>query len=294
MKGRKTRKYLKTNKNNLEEMIEKDKKEIEKLTEKSNDLCRKIKKDGSQLVKAKFVRNLKIFGSLLSFISPFCIVGTIVTGSFYVLDAGLPFIKDKEKNYKKYSYESINGIVTLEESYDGGVGHKINYGTTIFDVYSPWIENSAGYERRIRHYKEDNLTDVNLYKALMDNNIDYIYSNYNYIDEEIEYSNNLSNEKLDGTFIISGVLDCIDKNDYILTTESDTENNVTTTCDLCLTLLSSAFWIKLRKYKLKTKIKLYMSEYDNRKKKFESNKEDLEHIQNKIKALSKWVDKHEK
>lgn len=243
--------------------------DIEKLTdgiEKDNDL------KNDSLVRIKFVRNLKIFGSVLNFTIPFCITGTILTSGFYFMDAGLPFILDKEKRYKKYSYENNDGKITLIESYEGGIDHHINYGPTDFFVYSSWLENDTGYERTVRHYTEKELKDVELYNALKNKNFEYIYTNYKCDDEEIEYSNYVSEEEKNENEKIDGVLTCIDKHDYLLTVESAAKNNFSTFGVLGLTLFLGAYIAKIRNYKLKHKVLKHIDEYKISKNKIENNK----------------------
>lgn len=271
-----------------------DIKKIRELIEKCDDLKIAIKKDSKLLERFKLVRNLKIFGSVLNFLTPVCIVGTIITSGFYFLDAGLPFVKDEERKYKKYSYESGDGEVTLKESYEGGIGRNIDYGITDFFIFSTWGESGNNYERTIRHYTEKELTNVELYNAVKDNNIDYIYANYNYVDEEKEFFSYLSEEEKNENIKIEGVLTCIDKNDYLLILESDEKNNIATFGVLGLTLFAGIYAIKLRKYNLKSRISEHNKACEDLKNIIDKNKEELRSNRKKIKSLDRSVRKHEK
>ena len=274
--------------------VRKDKEKIIKLEEECEDLRREIKLDGQDLVKAHAVRNLKIVASALKFLTPFCISGTLLTGIFYFTNAGLPFVKDSEKKYKKYVYTTSKEQVELSESYDGGTGNKYNYGKTDFYLYFPWSVKGDFFERDIRHYDIKELDDIKVYCAIKDVNVDYITLNCEYQSEEKEVANMIKMDEMYDQAYIDGIVTCIDKDDFLLIEESDKNNMSLTICEGILTVLVGVVILKISNFKLKNSVSQSLKEYSDLVKHLNSKKELLSQKENKIKALGKWVQKNEK
>lgn len=272
----------------------KDKKDDElklsKLEEENYDLKRNIKIEKRNVRKSWHIRNLKIFGSTLTLLAPFCIAGTLATTTFYFLGAGLPIVKDEENKYKKYVYECDEDIVNITESYDGGIGFDYNYGKSDFTIFYPWSLVDNKYVRTIKEYRISNLDNVELYDAIINKNIDYIESKCESKKERIEETNDSS--VLDNNDLkIEGIVTCVDKENYLSVIETNKKNRFTTVGVGLLTIAAGLFLNRKRRKKVKENIKHYIKEHNKTKEELELTKKRILRNEEKIRSLSKWVNK---
>jgi len=269
-------------------------KKLDELIKTTNDLKNDYKIEIRNLRKSYCIRNLKIFGSSLSLVLPFCIAGSIISTSFYFLGAGLPFKRDEDKKYKKYVYECEDDNIEITEAYNGGNNFDYEYGDTKFEVYSDWVLEDEKYTRTIKSYKEHNLTNMDLFNSVIDKNIEYIDANYVYKSETIEETNNIDLVSKDSGIKIEGIVSCVDKNDYLLVQESDTKNKYITFLVSCFTILIGLIVNRKRNRKVKENIRHYIKEYNSEKNQLSKEKIRIIDNEKRIEALGKWVKKYEK
>lgn len=235
----------------------KQKTEIDLLIQYKKELEGKIIQQKKHNKKIKHTKNLKIFKSTCNLISPFIIISGLTIGIVKVCGGGYPFKKDQMNRYKRYnlSYET-NGIKQLEEEYQN-YNFFYQEPQNTLSVSTPWEENQ-NYTRIKREYDVDTVNVLELWDALMNENIKYIDRNFTKYKEEIQNTNNLLEKNhLD----IKANIQVWDKQDILKYDESNLQNIIVTLSELFTTILLGGLVTKLRTFNYKNSIKNIKHKY---------------------------------
>ncbi len=223
-------------------------KEIKLLEEDILELQKKIEEQKKINLKEGCIKNLKIFRSICNFTAPLIVSSSVVIGSTYLISSRLPFIKDNIHLSKVYSLDyETNGKIESYEHYESKNSDELE--NCELTISFPAILNDDNYYERItRYYDEDSLDSVELYKAILSEDIEYINANYTEYDEEQVVTDYFPSNADD--YIIKANLDFYVLEDYILREESDLENNFYTILDIGGSLGVFAAIHYLRKFRL--------------------------------------------
>ena len=248
-----------------------------------------------KLIKAKFVRNLKIFGYLLKFTGPIVLLSGTVIGVGATLNAGLPIYKDSVKYIKKYSLQmNIDGNIEAKEDYIEyqGFGNEISPENNFLKIYSPWEKVEIGFQRYIREYNIQAEDDLDLYYFLLRQDGKYVFDKYNLNYKEIAEFRSTIDNLSNNDYLIECNISLIDKDDYISKKENDSKNNIVSIIELLLIAIFSGVIAKTRKFDLKKEIDENIEQYRIERTCLTSYKDELKEIDKKILMLTK--DKNEK
>ncbi len=265
-------------------------KEMKLLENDVLELQKMIEEQKKITFKEGCIKNLKIFGSICNFTVPLIVSSGVVIGCVYLISSSLPFVKDSEELGKRYSLDyETNGKI---ESYE----HYVKYANCEFEdneltISSPAILNDdEGYERVIRYYDEDNLDSVELYNAILSNDMDYINDNYTEFNEEKVVTDYLPSNADD--YIIKANLDFYVSEDYIPREESDFDNNLVTVMDIVGSLGLFAWIHHKRNFRLFFSIEKFEENYKHEVDYLDCLNKDLEEKNAKLLSLTKGGNKN--
>lgn len=278
MKKRKTRKQK--NKSAL-----RHKNELKELSQKISEIEQQIEKGQRENTKNKYIRNIKIFGSVCNFVTPFVIATSIYAGCSKVLGFGLPFIKDDFYKYKKYCLEYLtDGVINMQENYKYNTWFSESLPSNHLKVYFPWTQDKDGKNSRlIKTYSVGNLETNDLYHAILKQDINYITETYTDFKTEIETTN--KKQEQNNYHIIEANLYSVDKTDFLEVEENEMDNNIGTTINLVVGLTAGAYIAHKRKFKLKNAMKEINEKY--KQVPIEPLQNELNKTRNKVLSLTK-------
>lgn len=267
------------------------KKKIQILLNRKRYLEENIKLQKKKVIKAKGIRNLKIFGNVLNFFIPITLVSGTVAGIGSLLSCGTPINKDTVKLVKSYSLEiDENDNIYASEKYIEHYWYNdkdsnVNVGK--FTIYSPWKQVENGYVRNVRSYSLNDLKDVELYYALLKKDINYISEKYqSSYDEEIRFKNDIGDDD-NNDYIIEGSINILDRKDFMSVNESDKKNNIVSLVEIILSVLFGVVVVKARKFDLAESINENVLEYKIEFSCLVSYKDELKEINNKLLLLDR-------
>lgn len=260
-------------------------KELKELKQKKFELEREIDEQKRKNTKNKYIKNVKIFGSICNFITPFVIATSIYTGFIKVIGGGFPFVKDDFSKYKKYSLEyQTDGTINMEENYVYSWWFSKSLPSNKLKIYFPWTQDEDGnYSRVIETYSVGKLDTNDLYHAVLAQNINYITENYPNPKKETETTN--QNQEQDNLHIIEASLYRMDKSDILEVEETNSDNNIITAINLVAGLGTGAYIAHKREFKLKNATKEIKENY--KQVPIEPLQEELNQTRNKILSLTK-------
>lgn len=265
-------------------------KEMKLLEKDILELQKKIEEQKKITFKEGCIKNLKIFGSICNFTAPLIVSSGVVIGCMYLISSSLPFVKDNEELGKRYSLDyETNGKIESYEHYDKYA--NCEFEDNELTISSPAILNNDGsYERVIRYYDEDNLDSVELYNAILSNDMDYIDDNYTEFDEEEVVTDYLPSNADD--YIMKANLDFYVSEDYILREESDFDNNLVTVMGIVGSLGFFAWLHHLRNFRLISSIEKFKENYKHEVDNLDYLNKELEEKSEKLLSLSKGGNKN--
>lgn len=254
------------------------------------ELQKKIEEQKKITFKEGCIKNLKIFGSICNFTAPLIVSSGVVIGCMYLISSSLPFVKNNEELGKRYSLDyETNGKIESYEHYDKYA--NCEFEDNELTISSPAILNNDGsYERVIRYYDEDNLDSVELYNAILSNDMDYIDDNYTEFDEEEVVTDYLPSNADD--YIIKANLDFYVSEDYILREESDFDNNLVTVMGIVGSLGFFAWIHHLRKFRLFSSIEKFEENYKHEVDNLDYLNKELKEKNAKLLSLTKGGNKN--
>ena len=241
-------------------------------------------KKQKELVKLRMIKNLKIFGSLCRFISPFVIGQGITIGTCKFIGFGYPIVIDNEIKYKVSNLESReNKEATITTYYDKNIDSE-----TDLTIYSPWEEiDDSTYKRNITEYDISTNTSFTeeLFQAIITKDIEYINKFFAECDQDqkeeiVNFLDEPSSE-----YEIEANLTFINKEDFISVPETDLVNNIETVSILGVGLLIGCLFCN--KKKLKQNIKNAIEEYESERLEINLLNTRIEDTKAKIKSLER-------
>ena len=265
-------------------------KEMKLLENDVLELQKKIEEHKKITFKEGCIKNLKIFGSICNFTAPLIVSSGVFIGCMYLIGSSLPFVKDNEKLGKRYSLDyETNGKIESYEHYDKYA--NCEFEDNELTISSPAILNNDGdYERTTRYYDKDILDSVELYEAILSEDMEYINANYTEYDEEQVVTDyfplNADN------YIIKANLDFYVSEDYILREESDFNNNIVTVMDIVGSLGFFAWLHHLRNFRLISSIEKFKENYKHEVDNLDYLNKELEEKSKKLLSLSKGGNKN--
>lgn len=265
-------------------------KEMKLLEKDILDLQKKIEEQKKITFKEGCIKNLKIFGSICNFTVPLVLTSSAIIGALYLLDAGLPFIKDSEELGKRYSLDyETNGEILGYEHYDRYA--NCEFEDNELTISSPAVLNDDNYyERTTRYYDEDILDSVELYEAILSKDMEYINANYTEYDEEKIVTDYLPSNADD--YIIKANLDFYVSEDFIICEESDFANNLLTILEIASCLGGFAFFHWKRNFRLFSSINRFKEKYKHEVDYLDYLNRELEEKNVKKLSLSKGGNKN--
>lgn len=210
------------------------KRKLEKLNKEILELECKINGQKRINLKNFHIKNLKIFGSVSSFVVPYVLVATICIGGVCLFEGGLPFVLDDVTKYKRYSlvYQT-DALINSKDYYETDYWFCNKLPDSELKIYSPWeLTADNNYSRVVQIYDIDDLETLDLYKAVLNNNVEYIEQNFTDFKEEIEITN-MKQEDSD-QYVIEATLHFIDKSDTLKVKESQLKNIIITLTELAV------------------------------------------------------------
>ena len=249
---------------------------------KLNKLKIQLKKEIEFSYKeVKKVRNLRIFKGACKFIYPFIVSTGIVVGGFKLFGFGFPFNMDKEKKYKAYELDfQTGGSLYSDETYVKNEWYSDKIKSNI-KLYSPWKKEENNYSRIKRLYEIKNLDDINIYNAVIFEDYNYIMNNIIDYTEEIQYTPNIDITK-NNNYWMSANITLLDKNDFIVSLEDETDNLWSTILCTLVILASYTSIESLRKYRFLKDIKNINSDYKFNMQTIKIQEDELNNINQKL------------
>lgn len=287
MSKRKTRKQ----KIKLQEQRTVANKEMKLLKKDILDLQKKIEEQEKITFKEGCIKNLKIFGSICNFSAPLVISSSVIIGVLYLLGAGLPFVKDDFNKYKRYSLDyETDGEIESNEHYEYKNSDELE--DCELTISFPTILNNDNnyYERTTRYYDEDTLDSVELYEAILSEDMEYINANYTEYDEEKIVTDYLPSNADD--YIIKANLDFYVSDDSIPCEESDFDNNLVTIMDIIGSFGLFAWIHHIRNFRLFSSIEKLKENYKHEDDYLDCLNKEFEEKNEKLLSLTKGGNKN--
>lgn len=234
-------------------------KEMKFLEKDILDLQKKIEEQKKITFKEGCIKNLKIFGSICNFTVPLVLTSSAIIGALYLIGAGLPFVKDDFNKYKRYSLDyETDGEIESNEHYEYKNSDELEDNE--LTISSPAVLNDDNYyERTTRYYDEDTLDSVELYEAILSEDMEYINANYTEYDEEKIVTDYLPSNADD--YIIKANLDFYVSDDSIPCEESDFDNTFITILEIAGCLAGFAGIHFKRDFRLFSSINRFKEKY---------------------------------
>lgn len=256
-------------------------KEITKSNLRISELEKEIEIYNKYLKKSLVIKNLKLFGSVCNFITPYILCSGLTIGLCKFINMGYPFVIDEFNKYKTYSlsYET-DVLIEYKENYE----YKID-PDNILKITTPWELNKDGrYERIVKEYDVEDVEDKIIIDKLLTKDIDYIDKHY----KSTELNKEIINQQLsDNDYIISANLTVMDKEEFLPVKETEDENKVNTVSECMSSFIYGTILVLLRKFKLKKALNDINLEYQYSVNYLYKLQSELKKEKEKIKVLMK-------
>lgn len=258
-------------------------KELEELKNKALELETRISEQKKENFKQFNIRNLKVFVNACNFAAPFVISAGIVAGVFGLCGGGLPFHLDEITKYKTYNLDfQTNGYITMDDEYR--TNKSLSSNSLV--VYTPWEEQSGQYVRFKRKYDIGELTTLDLYNAILDENYNYISENLEEYKEERQVINEINLEE-DNNYFVEASLHMLDEEDVLKYNETDLKNIVITITELVLGLSIGVIAAHLRDFDFSYELRRINNNYRYDISSIKPMKQELKETNEKILSLTK-------
>ena len=200
-----------------------------------------------------------------------------------MLDGGLPFVKDEVDIIKRYtlSYES-NGDIEAYEHYESEDTDNLEKGE--LTMFFPCAVTDDSYQRIVRYYSGTELNSIDVYEAVLSENIEYINENLNEFEEEQIVTDYAPSNQDD--YIIKAKLDFYDSSDYLTIPESDSNNIFFTSLDIIGSVGFFIFIHRQRNFRLFSSIKKINGNYKSEMQSLELMNNQLSEKQEKLLSLT--------
>ena len=242
--------------------------ELYKLTKLKKELEERIPEERRKKNIAFHIRNLKIVRDTGRFLVPFVVCAGLAVGAGALFGAGLPLRQDEHVKPKltTFNMHSPGEYKVMEEEYI-----SLGFGDTVKDssltIYTPWEEVHDGFHsfeekpkvyRREKRVYGSSVKSYEVIKALMNNDFEYILKSIDDYKIEVQTCNELHEEP---TFMVEGSINILDRDDYISTKESPSDDLVVTIIEALLALGVGGIIAYKRDYEYIWQIKKDLREY---------------------------------
>ena len=228
MRRRKTRKE----KLRAEERRLKGKYIHQELYKQKREIEARLPRERKEKNKAFHICNLRIFRDTCNFLVPFVVCAGIAVGGGYLFGAGLPVKQDTYKKTKLISM-SVKSIDDKEYEEKYFVYSPLSsLKDSSLTIYTPWEEKDGVYTRVKREYGKA-VKSLEVIKALMRDDFDYILNSIDGYDEEIQRINQIDEEP---SYQVEGNIYVLDSEDKLTLTESESANVWTTIIEALLAI----------------------------------------------------------
>lgn len=265
--------------------------ELEELKLKALELESKIIEQKKENFKQLNIRNLKGLANTCNFLAPFVISAGLTVGGFNLFGGGLPFKLDKITKYKVYNMDyQTDGDIEIDEKYQTNRWFDSSLPSNTLIVHTPWEKQDEKYVRFKREYNITNLTTLNLFNAVLNEDSSYILQNLEDYKEEKQVVNEL-NPKEDNDYIIEASLHMLDEKDILKYNETDLKNIVISIVELILGLGIGGAFAYFRKFNYLHELKEANRVYSYNISIIKTMKQELKDINQKILSLELKGDK---
>lgn len=262
-------------------------KELEELKAKALELESKISEQKKENFKQLNIRNLKILANTCNFVAPFIISTGITVGVFKLFGGGLPFHSDEITKYKTYNLDfQTNGYVRMDDKYITNRWFDDSLPSNTLVVYTPWKEQDGQYERFKREYNLDELTTLDLYNAVLDEDYNYVSENLKNYKVEKQVINKIDPKEVNNYFFEAS-LHILDKEDALKYNETDLKNMVITIIELALGLGIGGAKAYFRDFKFLYELREINYNYNYKISSIKLIKQELKDTNEKILSLTR-------
>ena len=287
MSNRKTRKQKQKSQQRMQKDRKTQIKELQELKEKAVLLEKKISEQKLENFKQLNIRNLRVFGNTCNFLAPFVISAGLTVGAFRLFGGGLPFHTDQTVKYKAYNLDyKTSGYVTMDESYRTNRWFDDSLPSNQLIIYTPWEFKDNQYTRFKREYDIDEITTLDLFDAVLEEDYAYITENIKEYKEEIQVANSI--EETEGQdYFFEASLHMLDKEDVLRYDETDLKNTIITIIELVLGLGIGGAIAYFRDFEYLWELRDANSDYQYRIKAVKPMEEELKVTNEKILSLTR-------
>lgn len=173
------------------------------------------------------IKNLKISARFGQRIAPYVLVAGVMAGGCKLLTGGWPFIPNDEitrHSHIMHEFDS-RGNIRYEEQYE-----SFRNESSVISLYSKWTLQEDGlYTRTIKIFKPKAITEEDILKLFNSPEVKSLEKLFGQpIRSKKEYKNKLDIPEEENIDFLQATTYDVNKNDYIITKESITENFATT------------------------------------------------------------------
>ena len=271
----------------MKTIVEKEKNEREiqilKLQEQAESLRKELAKQRIERVKQFNIRNLKIVAKTGRFLLPLVVTTSIISGLAFGLGGGLPFYVDDIKMHRVYSleYQTDSKPYMVKE-----FSTTTSFSPNELTILTPWEFQDNQYVRYKRVYNFDEVKDLKLLDAILEENFEYVSKNVKDYKEEKQVANSIVESEKNDYFFQASV-HILDEEDILKAPESNSDNAVITTLDLVFGLLLGLVVMVEDDYDYSWEVKRVNNRYYAVVKGIKKKKKELTEINQKILTLSK-------
>ena len=258
-------------------------KELKILKEKAIKLEKEIVTQKKENKKQLRIRNFKIFTNTCNFAAPFVISAGLTVGVFKLFGGGYPFHVDEITKYKEYKLDyKTNGYVMMDESYT----QKEIVSSNELIIYTPWEYKEGKYIRYKREYNIGELSSLDLFDIVINEDYSYIKENLKDYKEERQEVSNIS--EINGQdYFFEVNLHFLDKNDILKYDETHIRNAILSVVETAIGLILGVVVTYFRNSRYIYKLKEINNTYHCNIVATKPMEEELELTNNKILLLSK-------
>lgn len=263
--------------------------ELQELREKAVQLEKKITEQKIENFKQLNIRNLRIFGNTCNFLAPFVISVGLTVGAFRLFGGGLPFHTDEIVKYKAYSLDyKTNEYVMMDETYRTNRWFDDDLPSNMLMIYTPWEYKDNQYMRYKREYDISQLSTLDLFDAVLEEDYDYITKNIKDYNEEIQIANSI--EETEGQdYFFEASLHMLDTEDTLKYNETDLKNTIITIIELILGFGIGEAVAYFRDFEYLWELRSVNSSYRYRIRSIKPMQEELVITKEKILSLSRRI-----
>lgn len=258
-------------------------KELKILKEKAIKLEKEIVTQKKENKKQLRIRNLKIFANTCNFAAPFVISAGLTVGAFKLFGGGYPFHIDEITKYKEYKLDyKTNGYVMMDESYR----EEERVSSNELIIYTPWEYKEGKYIRYKREYNIGELSSLDLFDIVLEEDYSYIKENLKDYKEERQEASNIS--EINGQdYFFEANIHFMDKSNILTHDETKLKNTVITVIECIIGGLIGTIATAMRNYSYLCRIRQNNLDYHCNIVAIKPMEEELELTNNKILLLSK-------